>query len=69
MDIDEKDVETANENNTASCPGRLLENMGLKRVCVGVGAEAKQKRKDDFGKKKTEKAATQMNSKEGNTVS
>lgn len=35
----------------------------------GAGAEAKQKRKDDFEKKKTEKAATQMNSKEGNTVS
>lgn len=57
MDIDEKDVETANENNTASCPGRLLENMGLKRVCVGgrAGAEAKQKRKDDFGKKKKQR--------------
>lgn len=38
-------------------------------VSGGAGAEAKQKRKDDFGKKKTEKAATQMNSKEGNTVS
>lgn len=39
MNIDEKDVEIANENNTASCPGRLLENMGLKRVCVPGGGE------------------------------
>lgn len=43
MDIDEKDVETANENNTASCPGRLLENIGLKRVCVGGGGGGRSK--------------------------
>lgn len=45
MDIDEKDVEIANENNTASYPGRLLENMGLKRVCVCGGGRSKAEEK------------------------